>query len=492
MFSGKHDNSVIGVANKDYDAAAIANEVMFHMFDRHVVDRAKIRSIYKSETFPTTGYGYAHNLDPALVKKIKQAFFTFPWEGSALKAEFKERGPLHPDLLQEGLERDPQDRCRERRQVHLQVKGIAWRTSAGADRLRTGDLALKDFNIDVPDGEVMALIGPSGAGKSTVIRCINRLVEPTAGRGHAQRHRAHGAQRPRTAPRAPAHWDDLPGIRTGRTAHGDGKRAQRPARLCRLLAKLHAQISASRHRGGIPAAGARRPRPGGRQACRRIVRRPATAGRHLRALIQNPDLLLVDEPTASLDPETSRQIMRLIKELCAERRLAAIINIHDVMLAQMFAERIVGLRHGEIVYDGAPSGLAAEVLAGFTARRTGRPRSARSTRTPKKKRPPDSVIALESRQPHRDRMAGLTLKRCVADRTSPLEEAAADQTRVAALDHRHWRRRLSGAGAGLDRMNWARVWEGLPRGARFFAAFFPPTSPAAGARSPTAYWKASG
>ena len=76
-----------------------------------------------------------------------------------------------------------------------------------------------------------------------------------------------------------------------------------------------------------------------------------------RALIQNPELLLVDEPTASLDPKTSRQIMRLIKELCAERKLSAIINIHDVMLAQMFAERIVGLRLGEIVYDGPPDGL---------------------------------------------------------------------------------------------------------------------------------------
>jgi phosphonate transport system substrate-binding protein len=88
-FSGKHDNSVLGVANKDYDAAAIANEVMKRMVERKVVDAAKIRSIYKSETFPTTGYGYAYNLDPNLVAKIKDAFFTFPWEGSALKAEFK-------------------------------------------------------------------------------------------------------------------------------------------------------------------------------------------------------------------------------------------------------------------------------------------------------------------------------------------------------------------------------------------------------------------
>jgi phosphonate transport system substrate-binding protein len=96
VFSGKHDNSVIGIANKDYDAAAIANEVMFRMFDRNVVDRAKIRSIYKSDTFPTTGYGYVYNLDPALVEKIKQSFFTFPWEGSALKAEFKNEDRFVP------------------------------------------------------------------------------------------------------------------------------------------------------------------------------------------------------------------------------------------------------------------------------------------------------------------------------------------------------------------------------------------------------------
>ena len=81
-----------------------------------------------------------------------------------------------------------------------------------------------------------------------------------------------------------------------------------------------------------------------------------------RALIQNPKLLLVDEPTASLDPKTSRQIMRLITELCRERDLAAIINIHDVALAQMFVPRVVGLRFGEIVFDGPPTGLTPEKL----------------------------------------------------------------------------------------------------------------------------------
>jgi phosphonate transport system substrate-binding protein len=100
VFSGKHDNSVLGVANKDYEAAAIANEVMFRMFERKVVDKAKIRTIYKSETFPTTSYGLAHNLDPALVGKIREAFFSFPWEGSALKAEFKTEDRFVPITYQ--------------------------------------------------------------------------------------------------------------------------------------------------------------------------------------------------------------------------------------------------------------------------------------------------------------------------------------------------------------------------------------------------------
>jgi phosphonate transport system substrate-binding protein len=96
VFSGKHDNSILGVVNKDYEAAAVANSVLNRMIDRKVFDPAKIRSIYKSQTFPTTGYGYAHNLDPKLVEKIKEAFFTFQWEGSALQAEFKKEGKFIP------------------------------------------------------------------------------------------------------------------------------------------------------------------------------------------------------------------------------------------------------------------------------------------------------------------------------------------------------------------------------------------------------------
>jgi phosphonate transport system substrate-binding protein len=96
VFSGKHDNSILGVVNKDYEAAAVANSVLQRMRDRKVYEPAKIRSIYKSETFPTTGYGYTYNLDPKLADKVKEAFFSFPWEGSALKAEFKKEDKFIP------------------------------------------------------------------------------------------------------------------------------------------------------------------------------------------------------------------------------------------------------------------------------------------------------------------------------------------------------------------------------------------------------------
>jgi phosphonate transport system substrate-binding protein len=92
VFSGKHDNSILGVANKDYPAAAIANSVLNRMILRGVVKPEQIVSIYKSQTFPTTGYGTAHNLHPDLQAKVREAFFTFPWEGSALKEEFKNSG----------------------------------------------------------------------------------------------------------------------------------------------------------------------------------------------------------------------------------------------------------------------------------------------------------------------------------------------------------------------------------------------------------------
>src|SRR5262244_3849191 len=229
-------------------------------------------------------------------------------------------------------------------------------------RYRTGDLALKGVGFEVPDGQVMALIGPSGAGKSTVIRCINRLVEPTAGTitlnnteitslGSGELRRARRRmgmifQEYALVERLSVMENVLSG-RLGYVGFWHSWLRKFPQgdvdEAFRLLARVGLDHMADKRADEL--SGGQRQRVG---IC--------------RALIQNPDLLLVDEPTASLDPKTSRQIMRLIKELCAERKLSAIINIHDVMLAQMFAERIVGLQLGEIVYDGPPTDLTPEVL----------------------------------------------------------------------------------------------------------------------------------
>jgi len=92
VFSGKHDNSILGVANKDYTAAAIANSVKARMIDRGVVNADQLTILYTSQTFPTTGYGVVYNLAPELQDKIKEAFFSFDWAGSKLEEEFQKSG----------------------------------------------------------------------------------------------------------------------------------------------------------------------------------------------------------------------------------------------------------------------------------------------------------------------------------------------------------------------------------------------------------------
>lgn len=229
-------------------------------------------------------------------------------------------------------------------------------------KYKTGDLALKGINLEVPDGQVMALIGPSGAGKSTLIRCINRLVEPTSGSvslndlelttlnqgklRKARRRMGMIFQEYALVERLTVMENVLSG-RLGYVSFWRSYFRKFPQsdidEAFRLLERVGLDHMCDKRADEL--SGGQRQRVG---IC--------------RALAQDPELLLVDEPTASLDPKTSRQIMRLICELCEERGLAAIINIHDVLLAQMFSQRVVGLELGSIVYDGPPNGLTPEVL----------------------------------------------------------------------------------------------------------------------------------
>ncbi|MEM8787503.1 MAG: phosphate/phosphite/phosphonate ABC transporter substrate-binding protein [Pseudomonadota bacterium] len=92
VFSGKHDNSILGVANQDYPAASIANSVKARMLARDVVSEDQLVVIYKSQTFPTTGYGTVNNLSPELQQSIQDAFFEFEWAGTSLEEEFSKNG----------------------------------------------------------------------------------------------------------------------------------------------------------------------------------------------------------------------------------------------------------------------------------------------------------------------------------------------------------------------------------------------------------------
>jgi phosphonate transport system ATP-binding protein len=229
-------------------------------------------------------------------------------------------------------------------------------------RYRGGELALDGVDLEVPAGQVMALIGPSGAGKSTLIRCVNRLVEPTAGKVRLGEVEVTGLSRA--------------GLRAARRRMG---MIFQEYALVERLTVMENVLSGQLGRVGFWRSYFRRfPQEAvdlARSTLDRVgltehidKRADALSGGQrqrvgiARALAQQPDILLVDEPTASLDPKTSRQIMRLICELCAERNLAAVINIHDVQLAQLFVQRVVGLRAGRMVFDGLPADLSPDVL----------------------------------------------------------------------------------------------------------------------------------
>ena len=225
-----------------------------------------------------------------------------------------------------------------------------------------GELALRGVDLTVPPGQVMALIGPSGAGKSTVIRCVNRLVEPTRGTV-----RLGGVDITRLSKRR---------LRLARRRIG---MIFQEFALVDRLSVMENVLSGQLGYVGFWASWFRRFPPTTVNRAFELLERVGIADQVdkradqlsggqrqrvgiARALLQEPEILLVDEPTASLDPKTSRQVMRLLVELADEHGLAAIINIHDVALAKQYVQRIVGLREGVVVFDGAPDRLDDAVL----------------------------------------------------------------------------------------------------------------------------------
>jgi phosphonate transport system ATP-binding protein len=221
---------------------------------------------------------------------------------------------------------------------------------------------LTDINLEVAAQGLTAVIGPSGPGKSTLIRCINRLVEPTQGEilfdGQdlvkldrralrvARRHIGMVFQEYNLVERLSV----MENVLSGRLGYVSSWRAWRRAfgkddiRKAFELLDVVGLAGFAQQRADALSGGQRQ--------------RVGIA----RAVMQEPKLLLADEPTSSLDPKTSVEIMELMRGVGATRGIPVLVNMHDVELAKRFADRVVGMSGGKIVYDGPPQYLTDDVL----------------------------------------------------------------------------------------------------------------------------------
>jgi phosphonate transport system ATP-binding protein len=233
----------------------------------------------------------------------------------------------------------------------LSIKGLSKEYTRGKPVLR-------DISLDFAARGFTAVIGPSGTGKSTLIRCINRLVEPTAGailfegkdlvtlsrRELREARRSIGMvfQEYNLVERLSV----MENVLSGRLGYVTPLRAwlrKFPAadieEAFELLNVVGLAGFANQRADSL--SGGQRQRVG-----------------IARAVMQQPKLLLADEPTSSLDPKTSVEIMSLMRDLGAAKGMPIIVNMHDVELARRFADRIIGMSEGRVVYDGAPAGLS--------------------------------------------------------------------------------------------------------------------------------------
>jgi phosphonate transport system ATP-binding protein len=225
-----------------------------------------------------------------------------------------------------------------------------------------GTPVLRDVSLEVAADGITAIIGASGTGKSTLIRCINRLVEPTSGeilfegadlaklaRGelrNARRHIGMVFQEYNLVERLTV----MENLLSGRLGYVSAWRAWRrkfpPEDIRRAYELLDVVgLAGFALQRADALSGGQRQRVG-----------------IARAVMQEPTLLLADEPTSSLDPKTSVEIMELLAGIANSRGIPVLVNMHDVELARRFADRIVGMKDGGIVFDGPPAELTDAVL----------------------------------------------------------------------------------------------------------------------------------
>lgn len=227
---------------------------------------------------------------------------------------------------------------------------------------RRGQPVLRDISLEIEGRGITAIIGPSGTGKSTLIRCINRLVDPTAGeilfmgqdlarlRGKALRLARRRIGMVFQEYNLVERLSVMENLLCGRLGYVPPWRAwlrRFPAadvdQAFGLLDKVGLGEFATRRADAL--SGGQRQRVG-----------------IARAIMQGPDLILADEPTSSLDPKTSVEVMEILSRLAGERDIPVVVNMHNVELARRFAHRVIGMAGGAVVFDGPPGALAERDL----------------------------------------------------------------------------------------------------------------------------------
>lgn len=228
----------------------------------------------------------------------------------------------------------------------------------GQDRI-----ALHTVNLTIEQASIVSVIGPSGAGKTTLLRCINRLIECTAGSIELNGEPVTGANRRR-----------LKQLR--RKVGMIFQNYNLVERLTVLENTLHGCLGAMPwYRSILGLYSAKEKERAlavltdigmenhAYQRCADLSGGQKQRTGIARALMQEPDILLCDEPVSSLDPQSAQDILNYLENIVRRKGMTCIMNLHHVEYAKRYSDRIIGLREGQIVFDGAPAELSNEMLS---------------------------------------------------------------------------------------------------------------------------------
>jgi phosphonate transport system ATP-binding protein len=217
-----------------------------------------------------------------------------------------------------------------------------------------GTVALHEVSVDIDPGEFVILLGPSGAGKSTLLRVLNGLTQPTAGTVEI------GGQsiadvREEVGMVFQEHYliENMSAFQNALTGALARNGFLRSLLTWHSREDKEAALGALETVGLLGEAGQRAGSMSGGQKQRVGI---------ARALVQQPSLLLADEPVASLDPKAAHDVMGYMKRAARERDLTAITSLHQVNIAREFGDRFLGVRDGEVIFDGTREDLTMDVV----------------------------------------------------------------------------------------------------------------------------------